>query len=254
MKFINLLSNSCTLETIIANTQQVVLCRVINDTLLLQHQDWLTENELKVLDARKAELAKSHFRMSRFLIKTFIMNQYHVLDLKCLEVFFNSEQNVLQVKWHRKDSKVHVFTDVFSLSHSGKMLMLGINHCQPVIGVDIEKINSKRDVQKISTSFFHEHEWSLALNDSFNNHGIKTKEDVFYQKWTLKEAVAKALNKPLSELLSKDIIKFINIHNLKAYSCKFVCKDANESYILSVAIKEPQDTIEQQVTLSYLAK
>lgn len=82
----------------------------------------------------------------------------------------------------------------FNLSHAGNYVMLGIDDSTP-IGVDIEQIKDK-DHTNIAERFFHPLEVEQIKNASEPN-------DCFFQIWTLKEAVVKALGAGISFGLEK---------------------------------------------------
>ncbi|APC96920.1 4'-phosphopantetheinyl transferase family protein [Francisella frigiditurris] len=83
----------------------------------------------------------------------------------------------------------------FNISHSGDWLVGAISSSR--VGVDIEKINSNRDVKSIAKNFYSLEENSLLENDS--NSYIEN----FYKLWTIKEASAKYFGVSILEYLSK---------------------------------------------------
>jgi phosphopantetheine--protein transferase-like protein len=74
----------------------------------------------------------------------------------------------------------------FSVSHSHNYLVQAFSdHSE--IGVDIEKMNSKRNYLGLSNRYFNPHE-----SDYLNQLSSKESQILFYQLWSAKEAVCKA--------------------------------------------------------------
>ena len=90
----------------------------------------------------------------------------------------------------------------FNVSHSKEMVMLALNYEDP-LGVDIECMQRKIDVDGISKSFFNDKEHSRLLGLS----GINKKRLFFYQ-WAAKEAFVKAIGRGLSFSLKNIEIAF----------------------------------------------
>lgn len=76
----------------------------------------------------------------------------------------------------------------FSLSHSRHWVSCAVGPCGAV-GLDIEAIDSARDVLQLSEASFHpaEHAWLCA-------HAEDERVAAFYRLWTLKEALFKLLS------------------------------------------------------------
>lgn len=83
----------------------------------------------------------------------------------------------------------------FNISHSGNWLVGAISSSR--VGVDIEKINSNRDVKSIAKNFYSLEENSLLENSS--NSYIEN----FYKLWTIKEASAKYFGTSIFKYLNK---------------------------------------------------
>ena len=79
----------------------------------------------------------------------------------------------------------------FNLSHSRNSFLIGFIK-NSYIGVDIESPHSQRDFLSLATRFFSENEISqLKLCP------LEKQKDLFYQFWTLKEAMIKCLGTSL---------------------------------------------------------
>ncbi len=74
----------------------------------------------------------------------------------------------------------------FNISHSSDFALIGVSHHK--IGVDIEKINPKRNFKMLAETVLSEDErcWVFGDEEQINSHEGMIKR--FYQLWTLKEA------------------------------------------------------------------
>ncbi len=91
----------------------------------------------------------------------------------------------------------------FNLSHSGEMIMLAVNADYPV-GIDVEKIDLHRPVDELVRRFFSAQE--VASYQAYG--GKDERRAAFYQGWTRKEAVLKAIGCGLSYPLSDFSVGF----------------------------------------------
>ncbi len=96
-----------------------------------------------------------------------------------------------------------VFADLelpqFNLSHSGDFVALALSHTQ--CGVDLQKMESSRDVTPLADRFFSPEEAEAVRQEG---------EETFFRLWTRKEALAKCAGKSLASELGRDL------RNLKA--------------------------------------
>ncbi len=80
----------------------------------------------------------------------------------------------------------------FNLSHSGELALLAVTHRGP-IGIDVEKRHELNDMEALVQRFF-----SQAEQRQFNTLPHARRTDGFYNGWTGKEAIIKALGVGLS--------------------------------------------------------
>ncbi|MBP3370583.1 MAG: 4'-phosphopantetheinyl transferase superfamily protein [Clostridia bacterium] len=114
----------------------------------------------------------------------------------------------------------------FSISHSQDLAIVALS--DQSIGVDIEFIDARRDINAISERFFAPDE-HLAICES------KCPADDFFALWTKKEAFAKLSGKGLSSICSKQSI-FGAEYTFKEYrlisgednACLTVCFKSND--------------------------
>lgn len=151
---------------------------------------YLHSKELLVFERRKKLLAKKEYLASRFIIKTLIAN-WHDCSFEMLNVCFNTVKNRLEVF---KDKELLPYR--VSLSHSKGQVFVAVTQENNELGVDIESIDIKRQIRKLTESFFHSKEQALVeLNGA----------EEFYKLWTLKEAVAKMRGQAVMTILGEDI-------------------------------------------------
>jgi len=96
---------------------------------------------------------------------------------------------------HGKPSLTYGYPLEFNLSHSGSLAALVLSRCQPV-GIDLEQIDTRRDVRALSQRFFSaaERELLAPLEGDALRCG-------FYRTWCAKEAFIKATGLGLSQPL-----------------------------------------------------
>jgi 4'-phosphopantetheinyl transferase len=85
----------------------------------------------------------------------------------------------------------------FSLSHSGHWALLAVAKTE-LLGVDIEEINTTRDLLSIAENYYHPQEFAYLQT---LDHAAKSEH--FYRFWTLKEAFFKAIGAGISAGLEK---------------------------------------------------
>lgn len=84
----------------------------------------------------------------------------------------------------------------FSISHSGILSVAAYGGCE--IGIDLERIDTSRDLKRIADRFFTEREL-----DIFRKEGDTAES--FFEIWTKKEAYVKYLGGAFASIFSKDI-------------------------------------------------
>jgi 4'-phosphopantetheinyl transferase len=83
----------------------------------------------------------------------------------------------------------HLF---FNLSHTGLHLAIAISNVDN-IGIDIERVNPKKDVLRLAKRFF-----TPAEHRYLNTLPAEQQHQAFYQLWTKKEAFVKAVGRGLA--------------------------------------------------------
>lgn len=89
----------------------------------------------------------------------------------------------------------------FNLAHSAERAVYAISHQQPV-GVDIEHIDRKINIERLAARFF-----SKAEHNALQQISAATRQHEFLRLWTAKEAVIKATGKSLAQMISQFEIK-----------------------------------------------
>ncbi|SFC63891.1 4'-phosphopantetheinyl transferase family protein [Pseudoalteromonas denitrificans] len=165
-----------------------------------------TQFEIDTINTRKKHAAKQEYIASRYMIKQ-VLSQYLKCQLVELETRFNLKASRLEVFY--KDTLLQVS---ISISHSNGVVLVALSNTVFTFGVDIEKINLKRPFIKLAKHFYHDDEVALIVN-------ANKAHDSFYRIWTLKEALAKTICQPISQLLSKNVFDEIQKRALNTTSC-----------------------------------
>ncbi len=82
----------------------------------------------------------------------------------------------------------------FNVSHSHETALYAISRNRQV-GVDVERLRTKQDVESIAQRYFHPGECEVIRSLS-----AQKKKEAFFKAWTVKEAYAKATGEGLSVL------------------------------------------------------
>lgn len=93
----------------------------------------------------------------------------------------------------------------FNVSHTKDYLALVIADNIIELGIDIEKIDIQRDIDKLARKVFTQEELLEYANLTLKNGDEKCK--FFFQKWSIKEAILKAMGSGLLNPMEKIIIQ-----------------------------------------------
>ncbi|MES2615190.1 MAG: 4'-phosphopantetheinyl transferase superfamily protein [Bdellovibrionota bacterium] len=151
-----------------------------DELCIRQLEQSLSQHELDRANAFHNKKDRSCFITARSILKK-ILSKYtnipiHKIILSYSEFgkpYLASEENVLPIQ--------------FSVTHSNNVIVLAFTLESP-IGVDIEQLSPIPDFDSIAKIVFSEIEYDTWSNISFEN-----KLQFFYQLWTYKESVIKAL-------------------------------------------------------------
>jgi len=147
-------------------------------------------NEQVICNQRIKETAKKEFVASRTIIKQIISTHNHL------------EYNLLELRFNHQTSKLEAFTNKellpynLSIAHSNGILFIAISSQKFKVGVDIEKLNDKRDYKALAKNFYHPIE-----SEQVQINGVSE----FYRFWTLKEAFSKMLPQAMTITLNQSI-------------------------------------------------
>ena len=138
---------------------------------------------------------RAHFIYTRSVLRV-LLGRY--LDVPPEDVIFRYGRNgkpELSPAFH--DTDLH-----FNLSHSHGQLLVAIARC--AIGVDIERIRSEMDVERIAERFF-----SFAETQQLDALTGLAKWDGFFNGWTRKEAYLKARGEGIGDGLDQFAVSLI---------------------------------------------
>lgn len=145
-----------------------------------------TMNSAERERAQKFLRGKESYIASRWLLRK-VLARYTNVSPEMVE-FLRTDKG----KPYLSQSDIH-----FSLSHSGDWALLAVAKAE-LIGIDIEVVNTARNLTGIAESYYHPHEFARLQTLS----GV-AQSDYFYRLWTLKEAFFKAMGTGISAGLEK---------------------------------------------------
>lgn len=162
----------------------------------------------------QARAARFHFDKDR---KRFVIARG--LLRKILSQYVNAEPQALRFDYtaHGKpELQQHSYLQ-FNVSHSHQAILYAVTRAQAV-GVDIEFMYGKHDIDAIAKRFFAVQEYA-QLKDLQDD----DMRQAFFNAWTRKEAFLKALGSGLSHslsqvevtLLPKQLAEFVALHDLQ---------------------------------------
>lgn len=150
------------------------------------------------VDAEQAMSSEERERAQKFLRgkKSYVASRWLLRNV--LARYTNSAAEALEFLRTDKGKPYLPHSDVhFSLSHSGDKAVLAVAKVE-LIGVDIERVKTMRDLSRIAELYYHPNEF--ARLQTLHDH---ERSDYFYRLWTLKEAFFKALGTGISAGLEK---------------------------------------------------
>lgn len=166
---------------------EVHICCVALDNFAPQAQKFyqqLTIDEKRRADRYSFAIDKKRYIIVRGILRQ-IIGDYLSVDPGKIE--FNYRQ-------HGKPTLTDIFSDTrlcFNVSYSGELALLAFTFDREV-GVDIEYIRGIADMEQIVEHFFTDTEKKVFCNLSQH-----MRKEVFFQIWTRKEALLKAIGKGL---------------------------------------------------------
>lgn len=146
--------------------------------LTSQCLDWLTEKEKDRYKRFYFDRHRKELLLGKALIRT-VLSEYSDKD-PALWNFVENEYGKPALAAEHNESIY------FNLSHSGDRLVLAVSRHE-FLGVDIERSNRQRRVEKIADRYFSGRELSSLLQLE-----PAAQQERFYDLWTLKEAYIKA--------------------------------------------------------------
>lgn len=183
----------------------------------------ISEQRMKKINAFRFEDDKKRSLCVEILLRHILIGRYNVVD-KDLMFSYNK---------YGKPSLVGDGMPEFNLSHSGAWVVCAT--ADKDIGVDIERVE---DVKlSIAKSYFDRYEYEYIESGQDKNYR-------FFQIWTLKESLIKAVGKGLSlslksfrfDLSEEEIKVFSDSHDYSNYYFKQF--DIGNDYLVSVSSKE----------------
>ena len=170
------------------SANQVHIWRVFPDTVILpieELQRMLSVDELERAGRFHFEKDQLNFIMARAILRMILS---HYLDDRPHKLHFdyNSFGKPMLLTKHDSDPVN------FNLSHSNGIALYAITRDRNV-GIDVEQVRDGVDVHQVSERFF-----SAGEIGSLKNISKKDQLERFFQYWTRKEAIIKAIGKGVS--------------------------------------------------------
>lgn len=146
--------------------------------LLVELRTLLAPDELERADRFLVDNPRRNYIVCRATLRLLLAQQ---LNLPPAKVSF-----CYSAKGKPALDECHASATTFNLSHSGDFGLIAIG-TSAVIGVDIERVEEKRDLIQIGRAC-----WSPEEQEAMNRAPSSRKASIFYTIWTRKEAVLKA--------------------------------------------------------------
>jgi 4'-phosphopantetheinyl transferase len=194
---------------------------------------WLNQSELEHIERLHFTHDKILYKLSHCMLR-WVLSQY--LNLAPEQIEFNINDF--------GKPRLKLNSDIFfNISHTNGVAVMAVSKIEQ-LGIDIEKINSEKEVSKVVTHYFHPEETNLIESLAT---GKKVK--IFYTIWTLKEAYIKAkglglsieLNRFNFKLPTEDLLEVIFEKELNEESnlWQFAVfeSEQHKNFIISVAAK-----------------
>jgi 4'-phosphopantetheinyl transferase len=194
---------------------------------------WLNQSELEHIERLHFTHDKILYKLSHCMLR-WVLSQY--LNLAPEQIEFNINDF--------GKPRLKLNSDIFfNISHTNGVAVMAVSKIEQ-LGIDIEKINSEKEVSKVVSQYFHPEEFNLL-------EGLATEKKVqtFYTIWTLKEAYIKAKGLGLSIALNKFNFKLPTRNLLQVNFEKELNEESNlwqfavfeseqhKNFIISVAAK-----------------
>jgi len=145
----------------------------------------------------------------------FLLNNYLNLNFKNYDFEFNKYSKPFIPNF------INALNLQYNLSHSGEYLLISLN-CYDNIGIDIEFMNKKIEIECLKDQFFSKYEldiWKTLKEDE--------KIEYFYKVWACKESILKGIGMGFSYLPSNISFEFSPDNNGKIIQSS-VCHEESD--------------------------
>jgi len=167
--------------TVGGSVAHVWLIDLSNEILVNQCFKLLSDDEKKRAVRFYFEKDRKHFIIARGVLR------------QILGLYLSEKPNTLQFKYGKNGKPfLPKNTLQFNLSHAGEIALIGLTE-NNIIGIDVEVINPKVEVEQVAQHFFAKGEI-----DSLMSLPKSKRHEAFFNCWTRKEAFIKATGDGLS--------------------------------------------------------
>jgi 4'-phosphopantetheinyl transferase len=200
--------------------------------------EWLSAEERQRADRFLREVHRSRFIVGRGMMRA-VLGRYCDLPPERLQLQYgaNGKPELAPIHGARRGGgALH-----FNLAHSGEVGMLAVTRCGPV-GVDIEQVRNDLQFQQLVARFFSEREAA-----EFSKLSPEQQPAAFFNLWTRKEALLKAMGEGIGHSLNLVEVSFLpgepaRVRSLPAglwASCEWSLRDLAISPACAGALAAP---------------
>lgn len=210
---------------------QLWLCSLVDiEQLAPQYRHWLSAAEITKVNAYATQGKQQRALLVRIFVRYILSLYCHKLPQELLFLYdINGKPQLIQ---NPLSNNVQ-----FNISHSGDYLLVGVSctNESASLGVDIELIKLRTNINGISSHFFHPNEQSkLEVLPS------ALQRQYFFQLWCLKEARLKATGQGLSQSLASfeadvSLAEIINVRQLANNQLRFFSSSVSETHWSTIA-------------------
>jgi 4'-phosphopantetheinyl transferase len=166
------------------------------------HRDSLSISEWRRAQAFRSERDRHRFIARRAVLRQ-LLGRYLALEPAKIEIDEGSGRKPAIAGSHRKRGATGVSPDIrFNCSHSDGMALLAFAGDLPV-GVDLERVRPMPDAEDVARRFFSPQEYRVFMKVP-----PEDRLAAFYECWTAKEALIKALGHGLAMPLDSFTVSF----------------------------------------------
>lgn len=191
----------------------------------------LSQDEVQRAEAFHFDRDRKRFVAGRAAVRGILASYREVTPAEIR--FSYGEQSKPELKSPPGDSGLR-----FNLSHSRGLAICGVTD-QKAIGVDVERIRARSNIERVATRFFSQFE-----NEALRSTPAEQQREAFFRCWTRKEAYLKALGSGLFggstgfdvSLAPEEPARLLRIHGDPGEAARWTLRDLTpaDGYVAAV--------------------